>query len=63
MKFTKMGNMQCTGGSKNAALSVLTGLRLLVQGQVLAFEGALCYYYLPGLEAMASPAGLVPCQT
>lgn len=59
LKLMKIDNMWCTGGSKNAALSVLTGLR---QREGLASEGAPCYYQ-PGLEAVALPASLVPCQT
>lgn len=62
MNFIKICSMWCTGGSKNAAWSFLTGLRLLMQRQGLAPEGTPCYYW-PGLEAMALPAGLVSCQT
>jgi len=51
--------MWCTGGIKNAALSVLTGLRLLMQREGLASEGA-SGYYRPDLEAVALPAGLGP---
>lgn len=54
--------MWCTGGSKNAAFSAWTGFRLLMQREGLASEGGPCYYQA-GLEAMALPAGLVPCQT
>lgn len=61
-KLMKTGSVRCTGGSRNAAWSVLTGLRLLMQREGLASEGAPCYYR-PGLEAMALPAGLGPCQT